>query len=599
MSPRENADMIAEEELYELFERRRPDARSFRAGIDARVAERADAPESEQGSDLVRSTLWRRVASVLPIDPFGELLAGSSLGKASASKLLPGFLALPALVLAAAFGAFVLGTRSLRRSTAGAVPVDRVARGSIWKHGSVASRAMGVGAPLISLIQFGAIFSLLATWAFGGSLAIDFLMALLLVSMFALVVTVAGFRQAGLLSRPDVARLSVGILLSVYMGCFLWFHAMRLADDVSELGIGWPSGVILGGAALCLAAGRKWVSAGAVLLYGAGMMILLNGAGSTQSSPASLRRQLAAIELSTGDLARWEDAAALHGALAAVGAEQPDLEHVRAQVSAAMHSKGDVHPVVWSAAHRMGLVSRSDWQALAARPMESRALDQLTGELGEFPRTVYYQYPLPMLLAARAVSVHEREALAEKVLATWPEIGVHGAPERALGCVLALEELGRPDLVESLRQPARALLTAHWVSGAGVDFFAKVGGFSPNPAKFNTSMVDDTLAGIELMARFGVPRRVDLHLLRSYLRRESHGMPLFGRSLEYLRAEARASLLRVEEQLGLPARSWVERILAERLLIASVLVVLLCLLAIRLAPPVIDPSKQASAGAMP
>lgn len=597
MSPRDDTEMIAEEELYGLFERRRPDPRSFRDGIQERIDEQA--PATGAPSEPIRSGFWRRAAAVLPIDPFGDLLAGSALGKAFAGKLLPGFVALPALVLSAAFGGFVLGARSLRRSSAGALPVERASRGSLWRHGSPAARAMGLGAPLISLVQFGAFFALMATLIFGGSLAIDFLMVLMLVSMFALNLTVANFRQAGLLSRPDVTRLAVGILLAVYMGCFLWFPVMRVADDVSELGIGWPSGVILGGAALCLAVGRQWVRAGLVLLFGTVAMLVLGGAGSTESSPASLRRQLAAIELSTDDLGRWGEAAALYGALDAVGAQQPDLEHVRAQVSAAMHSEDDVHPVVWQSAHRMGLVAKADWQALAARKQQAFQLDQLMHENGAFPRTVYSQYQLPMLLASRAVSTQEREALATKVLATWPAIGEHEAPERALGCVLALEELGRADLVEGLRKRTNALLTAHWISGEGVSFFAQVGGFSPNPDKFNTSMIDDTLAGIELMARLGVPRSVDLQLMRSYLRRESHDMRLLGRWHEYRKAEARASLLRLEQEIGLPARNGLERVLAERLLITCVLTVLLCLIAIRLAPPLAGPADSASAGAMP
>jgi len=87
--------------------------------------------------------------------------------------------------------------------------------------------------------------------------------------------------------------------------------------------------------------------------------------------------------------------------------------------------------------------------------------------------------------------------------------------------------------------------------------------------------------------------------MRSLLRRESHSLPVLLNSLAYLKAESRASLLRLERQLGLPARTWVESLLAERLLLAAIMIVALCLIAIRLAPPAVDPMKAAGAGAQP
>jgi hypothetical protein len=101
------------------------------------------------------------------------------------------------------------------------------------------------------------------------------------------------------------------------------------------------------------------------------------------------------------------------------------------------------------------------------------------------------------------------------------------------------------------------------------------------------------------MARLGVPEGIDLRLLRGYLRRESLARPVFFEPSSHRSALSRASLLRLEEEIGLPDRSWVEALLAERLLIATSLIVALCLVAIRLAPPAAGGTRVAGSGAQP
>lgn len=58
----------------------------------------------------------------------------------------------------------------------------------------------------------------------------------------------------------------------------------------------------------------------------------------------------------------------------------------------------------------------------------------------------------------------------------------------------------------------------------------------------------------------------------------------------------RAVLLRLESQLGLPERGCLASLLAERLFIAALLLVALCLMAIPLAPPRPDETVE---GAQP
>lgn len=84
-----------------------------------------------------------------------------------------------------------------------------------------------------------------------GTLALDVLVLVLVLSMAALVVTVRSMAEAGLLTRAEVTRTIAGLLMSVFVGCFLWFHSIRIGDDISDMGVGWSSTTEHLGIALC------------------------------------------------------------------------------------------------------------------------------------------------------------------------------------------------------------------------------------------------------------------------------------------------------------------------------------------------------------
>ena len=87
------------------------------------------------------------------------------------------------------------------------------------------------------------------------------------------------------------------------------------------------------------------------------------------------------------------------------------------------------------------------------------------------------------------------------------------------------------------------------------------------------------------MGRAGVPEGIEPRWIRGYLQNEARAGPWFLKSGPTSDAMSRAALLRLERELGLPDRGWLESLLAERLLIATLLLVALCVMAIRLAPP--------------
>ena len=119
MSAHENSEGIADEELYGLFESRRPDAESFRKGVKERIAELEEA--QDEGNT---HTFMGRVAGFFPLGSLGSALLGSGGGKLAAGKAVPTIVALPAIILITAIGGFVASTRSLRRTAEAAEPVD-------------------------------------------------------------------------------------------------------------------------------------------------------------------------------------------------------------------------------------------------------------------------------------------------------------------------------------------------------------------------------------------------------------------------------------------------------------------------------------------
>ena len=163
-----------------------------------------------------------------------------------------------------------------------------------------------------------------------------------------------------------------------------------------------------------------------------------------------------------------------------------------------------------------------------------------------------------------------------------PEPNDHGPLLDALRCVWAFDLLGQSHRVDALTPEIHGLLVRHWVSRSKAGwFFGRIGGFTSNPDKFDTSFHGDTLAGIELMCRVGVPEEIDPYLLRSFLRSAARAYTLIPGLQTSLHLESQAGLLLLERVIGLPERGFIAAVLAERLLLASVLTVALALFAIQ------------------
>jgi hypothetical protein len=574
-------DWTPEDELAELLRPHRPDPSAFRAGVARRAAERereaAERREAERRHPL-RAAAFRRAAALLG----AESLAPAA-GQAAASKALSTALALPALLFVGAVGGFVLGARSLSRSAREALPPapedptvdpgDRPRRRR--RPRALLPRS---GSRIVSAVQLASLLLICAPFVFGARYAIDVVMLFLLGAMALFVVAVREMSREVGLERRRVRLLCTVFLTQVVAGALLWTAAVPFADGAGALGRGWCGAVLLAGVVACARGGapRRWAALGVVAFT-----IFLNPLGRTASSPASLAAQLGGYDLSVTSLRAWDEAAAVAAALRAVGADPGDLSRVRADVERAIEEGLDAHPVVWTAAAEMGLVDDAHWRALASRPDQARRLDQLLGSNGRI-RSDYELYQVPMLLAARALAEPERAALLAAIERSWPA-GGHGALTDAAVCVRAWEIAGRPDLADARAADVHRLLVERWIRNTAFSF-SKAGGFTSDPEKFRTSFDEPTWHAVRLMARFGVPAEVDARVVRGYLRSQARAFWLFGDPDAYLSAHERASLLLLRGAVELPPRGAVERVLDERLLFASIALVALCLLAIRLTP---------------
>lgn len=564
---------VPEADLLDLFERRRPDKDAFRDRIRQRVAEReaeekpmptVGARNPKAAEPTQRSSPWQRAAAFLPIPT-------------TTSKLIPAAMAWPLFLLMACFGGFFLSRRSLSNklgdaSAASASP-QRKGRKSNYGH---------VG----GVIQF----AMLGVFMSGGFWVLDALLVVILLTMFAFVWMASRMAEAGNASRTEIAGLASGLLLALLVGAALWSGTSLGGAEMATANVSWTFfPLVLGGMITAYFAGNRTALA-MLFPWALFVIVMLNPMGVTGTSPESVLQQLERYELEVDDLDQWAEAGALHQALGAAGEEAPDLDSVRQEIVAASRSPKGVHPVVWQSAAEMGMLGQEEWERLA--DYHSTELDRIVEKAqfgtgtGRINRTDYNQYRVTALLKTRDLDEPTRDGLAQMALANWPTSEEHGALEQANGCVRILEQLGREDLIGEKRDAIEALLSDCWIGGSSSFSFSNTGGFTSNPAKFRTSFDDPTLAAVELMARIGVPDSIDPFLLRGYLRHESRRSGVFGfiDSLAYLKGIERAALLRLEREVGLPTRSWLEKLVSQRIMVMVLLVIALCLMAIRMTP---------------
>lgn len=590
MKPTET-DLVPEAELVELFRRRRVDPAAFRARVALRIAEdRAGGP---RGPASARVHVLRRAAALLPLDP------SAGAGATGAAKLALAGIALPFVVLFGLLATFVAAGRSVRRSGAEARPAEEEPRVEV-----AAARSRGslrASLTLTQLLQPLAMLALMLPSFTGARWAVDVVVAVVLLAAATLAFVVRGLADRALLTPRSVATCASAVLGATFVGLFLWPHARDAVGAGSDLGIGWSSGALIVGLAACAlvprARGARGTRGWLVLALA---LLFLNPLGCTFSTRSSVARQLAGLDLRAEDIARWEQAGAAAEALATTGAKDAPIDApiggIEREVARALRDGVECHPRTWTAASDAGVMTSERWARLAERPIERRKAETLLTLPIPLGMPEYDEYVVPMLLATRMLTAEERARLADRIDAGWPADDAFDPLSDALLRVRLFEHLGMRERVEARRADVHALLRSHWWPGSATSPFQVRGGFTPDPRKIPTSMPGTTQDAVALMTRFGVPEGIDVRAVRDCLRVESAAPWLVVPELPWLKLASRAALLRLESEIGLPPRSFLASLAAERAFVACVALVLLCLLAI-LSAPRPGPSSEADARA--
>lgn len=582
-----DVELVSEAELRELFRPRRVDPAQFRARVASRIAEQEREHGSESDRSTLRAELVRRAAAFVPLDPTGA---------AGGAKLVLASLALPFLVLVAAVSVLVASARSVRRSSSSARRAEVEPR-FVLPIALAPTAKLRRGRALVQSLQVAGMFVLLLPSLTGAAWAVDIVVALVLVAAGTLAYLVRGMAEEALLTPRSVATCSTSILGGLFLGGFLWPLSRRAAESGSDLGAGWSAGVLLGGIVLCALLPRVRPALNSIgWLVLVPILLLLNPLGLTRSSTASLREQIATLELDARELRGWEPVDLAGGAVAEIDGSAIEPGSIEREIERALRGGFDAHPRVWTAAAHLGLMTRERWSALASRPLQKLRLDQLVELDMPLRMPVYDEYLVPMLLATRELTLEQREKLAARIDAAWPSTSSYDPLADALLRLRLFDHLGLAARVESRRADVHALLQDHWLPPGGSRMFAKRGGFTSDPAQFQSSVLGSTHAAVRLMARFGVPDGIDLRAVRGYLRGESAAHWLVFPEPAWLKLEARAALAQLEREIGVPRRALAAAIVGERVLIACVLLVLLCLFAIRAAPA---PRSSDGPGALP
>jgi hypothetical protein len=578
-----------EAELLELFEPHRPDPQAFREGVQKRIAklrgergdrENGDEPESPNGErdeklESRQAPAWvRKVASFFPPD-FGALLLSS--GKGWSAALL-----LPALTLGALFGAFFMGKRSIARSVREAAPAPAPPpRGESEAPRNLAQRVGSLMAGSISVLLY------VLLWFEGDSASVsvvDVFLLLLLSSILAVTVQIRGASRAGMLDRDTVLGVCGGVLSTMGFGCwFLVFPPHHAWNSESVLGAHAAIAVIIV-ASFALALRFTDISRLRAISHLAmsGLWFAAFVPVFTLSTPGDIRSFAESQPLDASHWNAWDEVASSVEALRGTGAHDPDLAPMREELERAIRDGRSVPYVVWTAGARTDTIDREHWRLLADRPEHAQRLRALLEEDGPLLWRADDDYALTMLLATRELSDDERTRLTERVVLSWPGPEHLDPLARMKQCVRWFDVLERSELAEDRRAEVHEVLSRCWVRDSERQGESS-GGFRKNDHR--EVSVETTVDAVELIARFGAPSEIDLLRVRGSLRSHAARKGLFSDDDPVRKAPARAALLRLEGQIGLPERSWFEAILAERLLIGVLLLVALCWTAVGSAPP--------------
>lgn len=579
--------MVDERELLELFARRRADADRFAAGVAKRLAPPAagddapatpDAPDAGDAGDSgdAGERSLPRAAAWLPFP-----LSGSKLWM---------WLSMPVLFLAGSWMAMFGAAGSIRRSLR-----ERQGTGEANTHGTNTGRAglpsshpdaiaakpgrrrFRTPAELAQLFVSGAV---IAVPLLGWPDLFDAVLVACVASMVALAMLVKRAVRAGNANRVQVATLCSGLLETLLI--------FALVCSIPQLGAYNPgrwltASVIvlaLGIVALVRFAPRNVLNL-ALFAFGAAMvanMDLIRLRTPKMATMLQVEQFLAEARLEGNDT-RLEEYTSTLLALRAAGHDISPPDDLAARITKPMFPGGPVDAATLTRCAYADLLPDEDWRRMAESHYHRTGLDELL--TGSGPIAIpHYDHYLLRIAAAVSLTAAERANLTDRLLQSWPSKADQTPLEHARMVAWALDLLGSNELADQGKDNVHAQLVRQQDRSGW-----RRGGFRERAGDELQYLLPSDDVAMWLVARFGLPRELNGHMLRLHLKKRTELSRFGSRPGKDDEAfEAFAHLQQLDSLGPLPSRRLAQVILEERLLWAMIAMVLLCLYATSIAP---------------
>lgn len=557
-------NMIDEDELLQLFARRRPDPDRIAAGIAQRLA--GDEADKSGGGDSAPS----QAAAWLPL----PLTQGSKLWL---------WLSMPMLLLAGTWIALFGSGSHIRKSL-------RVGPQPLSGETKVPNRSALQNPGWFSSAVFGC--SLAALLLAGSSNVFDVLLLASVLSMFSLAHLVRKNVALGYGDRDQMAAICVGLLDSLLILTLFFSHRGFNTADAGQWILASP---------LVLAAGTlafiRYNPARCVVSIAFACYIVFWSPFSwlvpTTEHPATLQQVQAFIgapELQANDR-RLKEYRSIVLALRAAGEEVGVPKDLWQTVLKPSTADLPLDSFALSECARMDLLPEHEWRRIAATSYRKNQINRFLKQRGPLKLKQYDEYVFRLLMT-RELSDEQVAALAERLMASWPTSQDWSPLIKCRLIVAGLDLIGRSDLADQKRDLVHAAL----VRMQQYTEFAS-GGFS-EARGFSKRICNDV--AMALIARFGMPQELDLRSLKAHLQ---HKILIS----KWTHAEARdtayvslAQLLQFEAQVvALPNRTFLRIMIDERMLWSMIALVLLCIYTVCITPVRLKPANGPQHGAMP
>jgi len=592
MSP-DPSSRLDEAELRAALGPRRPDPAAFRKGVE-RALERREAQRLSLGARLLAAPeRLRMAASVLPPEIVGPAATGAAVvGKKLTLKAIPALFALPAVSLVMLLVTFVGGIRSLGRAPAGPARPDGDADAVVrdwWRRHKAVTQLIGLALIVLLVLKHS-----------------EAAVLVILASMACMVLILAELGRHGLATRDRIGRILGRMLMSI--GLYAIFFGGLVRYDQGRLLVLL---LVAGGLAclvLCRAVTweriRRWildpipmrvrdpittfslrVLSGAFAVF---LALVALGMGvqvvhwllSRPPDRAELVRWVEGFDETDAKREDWDAWARVVASLQRDGGPPPALQRIVAAaevVSAASMPRDEALVLV-------GLAGPEALRHVAGN-LDVRFYAREDAPPLKYSHSTWLRSGLSAHLALGTLTPDEIERLAWSIEGIYPESDSPAAVSVIRRLIETQDRLGHPEFAGRHRQEALAAIQT---------LLSRWDGFlAANPPQWVSDLASlhdavwlverfdlaDTLAGASITSQCRALARAGVYENQRLLR-------VGGKPAENVAAVTLRDLARFVPEPGV----W-ERVLEQRVLLGTALLVALCLVATGRAPLELAPAE--------